>query len=455
MSSQSIIPDSSQRASGMAGESYNRQHHTLSLGLLLLMLVSFSRVSRYTRTSLLTLAPGGGPEGLKTWNVERLRSWDIDPSKLLLGLVFCIFLATMLLRPRSRLVRLDLPLKLLMVFNGYALVASAWAYAPSFSFIQAARFLQYIVVYLLIIALTSTRDDLNHWGHLFLYTPFANLAGIIQEVLGSSAEALAKATGGRQLTWWAVYPTWAVLFLPFSLHYLLWSRNRTETTLAALALLANLATVVLSFRRTGPLAVGAVMLAYFLLVGRRHRAFVPMVGIIVLGAVLTLKLDPHYAQRLGTIPWVGGASIEDWRGGDRLMQYAVGLQIFLAHPVGGIGLNGAHLWIKEVYGYHRYLGQHNTFLKLASELGLVGLGIYSVFLVSAMKRSLGAVSQRLSVGDSRGASLSAAPLCSLIGVLFWANFHDRLFGLRIYLCAALGSASYRILVDRDSSGQNP
>lgn len=406
------------------------------------MIAVLTRVSRYTRASLAIWGGGATAEA-------RARTWDIDPSKLTMLLAAYLLALFLLLRPRAPSLRLDLPLKLLIALIAFSLVALAWAYEPIWSLIWTVRLTQVVGVYLLIIAFTHTMDDLHRWGHLFLYASFAALAGAIQEIVAPETFAHLGGTAREaQRIYFIVYPGWAVLFLPFSIHYLLWGRNRTETALGGVTLAVNLATMYLTSRRAAPLAVGIEVIVYFLLVGRRHRAFRPVVGAMAIAGVLALALNPRYASRMSTIPWLGGGGLEQWEGTRRLIQYMAGIEIVRRHPFGGIGLGGPMLWIRDVYGHWQVFAQHGLFLTLASSLGFIGLSIYLLFLGSALGRTLAAFRTQARLGDLRAASLTTAILSSLIAILFWAQIQPQLYGPEIYVCAALGSVARAALAKR-------
>jgi len=374
---------------------------------------------------------------------------------MLVAAALLVLAASMLMYRQRRYVRIDMAAKFLLSLVAWSFITLAWGYNPLWSFIWTMRLLQWVAVYVLIITLTRTRNDLNHWGHMFLYASFVNLAGLGLELTGlGSYRHIGTVAGEYRASILTLYPCWAVLYLPFALHYLLWGRNRTETALGALSFIVNLATVYASFRRAGPIAVGLVLLTYFVLVGHRHRAFVRLCAMILLAGVLGIILNPAYAKRMSTIPWLSGATLQAWEGSLRLIQYRVGFEIFAHHPFSGIGLNAPHLWIKEVYGFPGYLGQHSILLGLASGLGLGGLCIYALFAISALRRTSAAAHHQLSLGDLRGASLAAAILASLVGMLFWGQVQSLLISLPVYLCAALGSVAHATFAEEASSWEN-
>jgi len=408
----------------------------MSLGLLLVLLGALSQASRFSRASLLIW--GGGP------GIELYYSWDVDPSKMIVAGALYLLVLAMLLHPRQPYLRVDLPFKFLGALIAWSFLALAWSYDPGWSFIWTLRLAQWVVVYLLVITFTRSRDDLHRWSHLFLYSSFINLVGVVLELtIREKIGHIGTAAGEFDRALLTGYPARALMYLPFAFHCVLWRRNRVEGGLGAACIVFNLAAIYISGRRAGPLVLVVVLVAYFLLIGRRHRGFLIACIAILIAGIVAVKLNPYYAWRLSTIPFLGGAGLEQWEGDPRIIQYREGLAIFAQHPIGGIGLNGALLWVKHLYGYG--LGQHSVFLAMASELGLVGLFLYLLFAGFAAMRSLAAVRGGLGAGDRPGASLGAAALTSLLAMLVWGQFQSLVFSMPIYISAGLCSVSYGIL----------
>ncbi len=351
--------------------------HRLSLGLLVLLVAVLSRVSRYARNALVVWGQTRG-EG-------RFMSWDIEVSKLLMLLAFYVFAVGLLSRPRARFIRIDPPLKILALFGVLGLISLAWAYDPAFGLPFAIRTFQYVGVYFLILAFTLTWDDLHHWGYLFFVAALFNLAGTVQERI-APALSVGGVAGTATISWITIYPCWALLFLPFAIHYFLWGRNRTERCLGGLGILVNLTTIIVSFRRAGPLGVGVILVVYLALIGWRHRLYTRLLVLALLAGILVMMLVPGYAGRLATIPYVGSATLEAWAQNDRMILYMAGLEAFRTHPLLGLGVAGPTIWIRDVYGYHSIFEQHNLFLAVGAEVGVVGLSVYIIFLLAVAAR---------------------------------------------------------------------
>ncbi|MFP3904731.1 MAG: O-antigen ligase family protein [Armatimonadota bacterium] len=418
-----------------------RASGVLYVCLLLFFALTITRFIRYARTSLLALGATTGR--------ERFAGVDLDPSKLLAGLIVMLLIAAMLYRPKKSVLRIDSPARILMLFALYSFASVAWAYAPRHTAVWSLKLLQWIVLYIVIITLTTSRRDLTRWAHLFLAASLLNMIAMIQERV-APATAFGGAAGGPTAGLYLIhYPRWAILFLPFALHSLLQGNNRSEKMAGAAAVIMNLVTVYLSQRRGGPPVVAISVFAYFIIIGWRGRRLLALLAAFVVLGATVFALDPQYAGRLASIPFPGGATLEDWARSGRYGQYVAGIEIIRQHPFVGVGMGGALLWSMD----HMNVGlmQHSLLLKLGSEFGLVGLVIYGAFLYAVIRRNQAALGTTKAEGDRWGRSFAAATLASLIAMLVWAQLQPSLVHLPIYLCCGLGSATAAIFSRRSQS----
>ena len=82
-------------------------------------------------------------------------------------------------------------------------------------------------------------------------------------------------------------------------------------------------------------------------------------------------------QRLGTID-------DEIQGGDlneRTELWGRGIDIWLEHPVLGIGSAGFNTAVEPIYGRPRSV--HNSFIAVLTELGVIGFGLFGLILVTA------------------------------------------------------------------------
>jgi len=413
-------------------------HAPPSLPLLLVMLLTFTRVNRYTRTSLLVL-------GDASRAATRFSSFDFDPSKLLVALTLGLLLCFALLDRRRKVITVDPAGVWLIAYGVLGLVSLTWALDPTWSLAPALRFFQYVVLYVVIVSLTRSWHDLNHWGHTFLYLAPVTMAAAVQEVV-APVRSLGTVAGEEHGWYLFIYPCYALLALPYALHYLVRGPSFRSRALSILALLSNLVVIFITQRRAAPLALGVLFISYAWFVGRRHRSFrVVLVTMVIFGALFAIG-NASYLKRLSTIPYLGGADLSEWEGNPRLLLYQGGLAAFAEHPLLGLGAEGAAVYIRDVLGERSAaMEQHALVLSVATDFGVVGLIVYGMFVAAVLSALLRTIRRMRHAGCSLEADFAGAVLTSFLTVLFYSQFQAFQRSDPIYLCAALGTATYLIL----------
>ncbi|NLO05626.1 MAG: O-antigen ligase family protein [candidate division WS1 bacterium] len=400
----------------------------LSVPLLLLMLLVLTRLTRYTRASLFHVGSDSSPI-------------DLDPSKLVALMALGLIVAAMLIWPRRRLISVDLPLRFLLIFYVYTFISAVFGYDTRSSLVFSLQMTQWVVLYLLVISFTRDRADLSRWGTMSLIGTIVVLAAMVGDIVAPNTTIGAGVAGRPTWVYLEIYPRWAIFFLGFALHYAFHGRRSGKRAFGLGAIGACLLTVYLSARRAAPVGVLLVIGIYTLLAGRRNRALWAMIAAVVALGAIAVAVNPQYAERLSSIPLIGGETsvIDD---SERVLQYLVGLELFVENPVSGVGLGGATQWTYDNYGVK--IAQHSLILKLASELGFVGLVLYGLFIASGIKLAFIALRNRQAEGDVVGHSWSAAVISSLFGMLFWAQIQPSLEELPIYLAIGLASATAEV-----------
>lgn len=407
----------------------------LTLPLLLLLVLFLTRLTRFTRMSLSMVGGSAAGEG-----------FDLDPSKVVAAMAMAVFFVMLLLWPRRRVVRLDRPGYVLFAFALYLALTLFWAYDRSMSRNWTLITFQWLLIYPLVISWTRTRADLHRWGMVILASSFlVFLAMVIEPKVGAMAIGGAV-PGAITYSYLEIYPRWAILIFPFALHYGFHGRSSRLRRVAWVAVVANLITVYLSWRRAGPFGIVLVLAMYIALVGRRNRMLMGVAAVVAVAGVMALLLDPGWAERLSDLPFIQRTDPQDWLEDRRLFQYMVGVQSFLASPIAGIGLMGAQQWGYEQYGIR--MSQHSIFLQLLAETGVIGFSIYGLFLLGTLKRGLSALRVCQLRGDVVGESWCGAAIAAFVGMIFWAQIQPLLMALPLYLMAGLSSVNAEVFRDR-------
>lgn len=130
----------------------------------------------------------------------------------------------------------------------------------------------------------------------------------------------------------------------------------------------------------GPVFSFFITLAFipFLLPGKSLiRKMAIFLVFTILGIFLFVKI-PSEAQERYLILLRPGGYIEDTSAPARLYLYGTAFNLFLAKPILGSGTGGFSLFS---YGLDGRIYPHNIFLEIGSELGMVGLALFILFLL--------------------------------------------------------------------------
>ncbi len=139
-------------------------------------------------------------------------------------------------------------------------------------------------------------------------------------------------------------------------------------TATRFAIIMSLPTFIFGLGTFGKLKLGLRILMFTLLT----------IALFALGSLI----PSASFQRLGTID-------DELQGGDlndRSELWQLGIDIWLENPVIGIGSAGFDTAVAPIYGRKRAV--HNSFIAIAAELGIVGVGLFGVLLLMAILQAL-------------------------------------------------------------------
>jgi O-antigen ligase len=166
------------------------------------------------------------------------------------------------------------------------------------------------------------------------------------------------------MAWYLSLRTWSLVarivyraFLPFAIVATLLTASRSALVVMAVSLLIVPLTAKWATHATRLISSFAVLVA--LVIGTSFLPSAPL-------------------ERLSTffsgIDSGANGRFEIWR---------LGLNMFADHPIFGVGTGAARAIIQK--SYFREAGMHNTYLSVAAELGLVGLVIFLLLLLMAIR----------------------------------------------------------------------
>jgi O-antigen ligase len=238
------------------------------------------------------------------------------------------------------------------------------------------------------------------------------------------------------------------LILPLSLALLVAAR-RASVRAALIAIVALQAGgVIVTFSRAGFLTLGVVFAAYlWRLLRRGRRGFAAVLLAVALAGLAALPAG--YAARLATIADmsadVTGSAQSRWS------DMAAGVRFVLEHPVFGAGIGMNTLALNALRG-PEWMAVHNVYLEYAMELGLPGLALFVLLVVSCL-RTVRRVRQRTQDVPAL-AELSWLAEGLQVGILAFAAaafFYPVAYNFYFYYLAGLAVAA-GVLADRALAG---
>ena len=203
-----------------------------------------------------------------------------------------------------------------------------------------------------------------------------------------------------------------VTMVPLALGLLLSRRSNLKKVLFSIVILLMAAAIVVTFSRGGFLGLIAASLVLAYKFGRKNRALVISICVLVFGCFIIFS-PSEYGGRLVSI-WsgdaLGSASARQelfWRS----------LWVSLRYPIFGIGIGNFH------YRSIHEMVSHNAYTQVSAELGMAALVFYVLFLVSSLKRLRNIEKETLAKRDqTKFYCIAVALQASIIGYMVSSFF---------------------------------
>jgi probable O-glycosylation ligase (exosortase A-associated) len=202
---------------------------------------------------------------------------------------------------------------------------------------------------------------------------FTTRRAVLQRIAGYAGSGLTKNPNDLALM--------LNLLIPITGALVLITRRITFKAVAILTLILSVTAVIITFSRAGFVALlTVVMLSLVALIRRR----LPGAAVTVLLAALAVPpmLPPGYLDRLNTI-----TNFEKDRTGSaqgRWDDFGAAIDVFIKHPVTGVGLGQDILALNEERGA-TWRSVHNVYLQYAVDLGLPGAVLFIWLLVASFR----------------------------------------------------------------------
>jgi O-antigen ligase len=226
-------------------------------------------------------------------------------------------------------------------------------------------------------------------------------------------------------------------------------RKRPELRLAAIAVAGFCVLgIFLTVSRGGLIALAASLVAAIIFGGRwRPMAVIAAIVIAVGSFYYFAVLAPPAATERLELTTNGETALKE----GRTTIWQVAERIVKAKPVTGVGAGNFPISARHYLLQPGALGRtdliiatpkvvHNTYLGIAAELGLVGLGLFAVIVLTCVGSAIRAARHFSALGDRGGEALARGVTVALIGILVADTFISQEYNKALWILLALGPA---------------
>ncbi len=399
-----------------------------------------------------------------------LRPWDhipalaaVRPMLVMTGVTIGLYLLT---RPRVAFFSVR-PAKLLLAMAVALCCSIAFSYWPKRSVAFSLDYMKQIVLFILIVNLTTTIDRLKKFvavmvGCCAFHGAFAifNYASGDHDDFKGIAKAFFEDPNDLALT--------LVMMLPMAW----WLGSVLRSGLFRLAsygcMIMLIGGVVTTQSRGGLLALLAAVAVMVVSQGR-ERLGVLLVSLVMAAGFTVVILPSSVFDRYVTI----ADYQEDASAMSRLAVWKAGLKMFADHPFTGVGVGAYEVAYGQSYldlegAGRKWRVAHSSYIQVAAELGIGGLLIWLAILASGFLSLFESRRQLAStpLGEDEQAwplinayrSWNSAMLASLVGFLVGAVFlsrgYDLLFMVLLALIAILSRGAAAIASHQPVDGKS-
>jgi putative inorganic carbon (HCO3(-)) transporter len=331
-------------------------------------------------------------------------------------------------------------LYLLGVFIVWAGASALWAEHAGPAVTAVTRYAPNALLFPIFYAAVRERDDaLKIVGAMIIGALLGAAFGVVNPSFGEDPGRLSGALGNANATAASMVVTLVLLGgLAGALRDRPWTRG-----VVILALPLPLVFLFMTASRGGLIGLIVVLVAATVMAGRWRKLMVAIIAMVVVGAVVYFAaLAPPSATERVTHPEGGTGRSDIWKVGWRLVE---------AHPINGVGagnfVTSTRLFLlkpglieRDDFILDTPKVAHNTYLQLAAELGIVGLGLFLAAVVWVLVFAARAARQFTRAGDIGMSVMAKAVFIALLGYLAGAFFDAREYASDLWLLMALAPA---------------
>ena len=284
--------------------------------------------------------------------------------------------------------------------NGFFLLIAigsmVFAQSPKLSLIEISNYLKMVALAYVIVHLVRTPQHLR----TLMYVVFAGalatvFLGVMNLVLGLQSVGDNYIRGSEyMLRFMGTHenPNRAAAFMctavPFGIFGLKWARPRFKP-LWILALAILVVAVYATFSRSVAFPLAMITVAVVLREVRSRRSFTIMAVLVAVGLVATPQIWWERVLGLGA---AFQSTTLDWSVYTRLLALHTAWEMFLHHPITGIGIG--NFIVAAAYKVFLRIVVHNTYLETLVGTGVFGLLSFLFIIASGFRHMVGGARER-------------------------------------------------------------
>lgn len=288
---------------------------------------------------------------------------------------------------RRPIITLTREMRIIAWLVGWAILTVPFSYWPGGSIAQLLTlYLKSVAVFWLLGQVVNSCSRLRSvaWGLSLMAVPLA-VSAVRQYLSGDflAGVSVTRIAGYEAPLTWNPNDLALMLnlMLPLSVALILMARRPAVRVLLSAIVLLEVGAVILTFSRSGFLALALIGMMYVWKLSRRRERGWAVAALLV--ALVALPFLPSsYQDRVGTILSIEsdptGSAQARWRDIIAATSYVT------RHPIIGAGIGVNSLALNEERGAF-WLDVHNVYLEYAVELGLPGLILFLMLLVGCIR----------------------------------------------------------------------
>ena len=328
------------------------------------------------------------------WGVYALVFWvysgvgafaPIDAAPPLLMLVLLASVLALARGARDRMTD-GLFLVATALFLLFSFQSALFARNPALTFLELFTFAKVFVVVVVIVQLVRTPAQLKTLGYAAFAGAVATVAiGVVAIQTGSAGlnyiggvDVLRFAGAHGDPNKAASIMCSALPFGFFALHH----ERGLRRLFAVIGVVTLIVAIFATFSRGVFFSFAVLVVAFVMLEVRSRRSFLVLSALIILGVLLTPSF--YWNRALGLTQAFKHTSA-DWSVYTRLLAFKTALEMFVHHPLTGIGLGN----FIESASYRLFVRivTHNTYLEIAVGAGIFGLAAFLAMLGAGFRQA--------------------------------------------------------------------